>query len=227
MALQIDPLPVPVPSRADPASFPARGDATLGALPGFISQTNALGLEAEQNAQAAQLAASNAVQAANQAQGYLGTVQQSAADALASKAGAESSVAAASYQVTLASQQVSLAAQQAAIALSQANLASAAVGNGAKPYATYAAALADLANIATGQVVDVLSDETRGGQRVLYQDNGITLVYLRAVEMYVSPVPYVQSDSLQNMITKLLVLANVIPDVPPVLNADFSNPAYL
>lgn len=44
--------------------------------------------------------------------------------------------------------------------------------------------------------------------------------------LYTPPVPYIQPDSVQNMITKLLVLTGAIPQNPPVLNADFSNPAY-
>lgn len=40
-APSINPLP-PAPSRANPAQFPARGDAFLGALPGMVAQINAV-----------------------------------------------------------------------------------------------------------------------------------------------------------------------------------------
>lgn len=49
MALTIDALPVPVPSSTDPGSFSQRGDATFGAFPNLISQTNALASEQAAN----------------------------------------------------------------------------------------------------------------------------------------------------------------------------------
>lgn len=60
-----------------------------------------------------------------------------------------------------------------------------------------------------------------------FSGNGAALTALSSLSMqYVSPVPYVQSDSIQNMITKLLVLAKVIPESVPFVDANFNDPAY-
>ena len=48
--MPITPLPTPVPSRADPANFAARGDAFLAALPTFATEANALATEVNENA---------------------------------------------------------------------------------------------------------------------------------------------------------------------------------
>lgn len=48
--MPITPLPTPVPSRADPANFAARGDAFLAALPAFATEANALATEVNENA---------------------------------------------------------------------------------------------------------------------------------------------------------------------------------
>lgn len=60
MAQQITALPTP-PSRTSPGTFSDRTDAFLGALPGFVSQANALATEAETNASTASAAASTAI----------------------------------------------------------------------------------------------------------------------------------------------------------------------
>ena len=49
MPLTIAPLPVPVPSSTDPGSFSQRGDATFGAFPNLITETNALASEQAAN----------------------------------------------------------------------------------------------------------------------------------------------------------------------------------
>ena len=49
MPLTITPLPVPVPSSTDPGSFSKRGDATFGAFPNLITETNALASEQAAN----------------------------------------------------------------------------------------------------------------------------------------------------------------------------------
>ena len=56
MAQQITALPTP-PSRTSPGTFSDRTDAFLGALPGFVSEANALATEAETNASTASTAA--------------------------------------------------------------------------------------------------------------------------------------------------------------------------
>ncbi len=55
--MPITPLPTPVPSRADPANFAARGDAFLSALPTFATEANALAVEVNDNAAICQSAA--------------------------------------------------------------------------------------------------------------------------------------------------------------------------
>jgi hypothetical protein len=55
--MPITPLPTPVPSRADPANFAARGDAFLAALPAFATEANATAAEVNANAAICQSAA--------------------------------------------------------------------------------------------------------------------------------------------------------------------------
>jgi hypothetical protein len=55
--MPITPLPTPVPSRADPANFAARGDAFLAALPTFATEANALAEEVNENTAICQSAA--------------------------------------------------------------------------------------------------------------------------------------------------------------------------
>lgn len=66
----IDALPGPPPSSTDPANFDTRGDATLGALPNLITQTNAAtanvfanATDAAANATTAAASASSAINA--------------------------------------------------------------------------------------------------------------------------------------------------------------------
>ncbi len=59
--MPITPLPTPVPSRADPANFAARGDAFLAALPTFATEANAL----EANVDAAEAVCLSAAQTVN------------------------------------------------------------------------------------------------------------------------------------------------------------------
>lgn len=202
--MAITPLPTP-PSRQDPANFAVRADAFLGALPDFAEEANAQAAEVEADAVSAEASRANALISANSAAGNATSASNSATSATNSAASAVAS---------------------ATTATQQAALATASVANGAKPYATYAAALADLANIATGQIVDVVTDETRSSQRSLYQDNGTTLVYLRAVEMYTSPVPYIPNQPINDVLTMLLVRAGLIPQDNPTLFADLGSDAY-
>lgn len=202
--MAITPLPTP-PQRRDPANFAVRADAFLSALPTFVTEANALADDVNADSVSAAASESNAN--------------------LSAVAAAGSASVATNVQTAVANDRV-LAQAAATTATQQAALATASVANGAKPYATYAAALADLANIATNQIVDVVTDESRGGQRSLYQDNGTTLVYLRAVEMYTSPVSYISSQPVNDIITTLLVKAGMIPNDQPTLFADLGNDAY-
>lgn len=70
--MAITPLPTPVPSRADPATFSTRADAFLGALPTFATEANQLQTEVNAKVDAAiaaglNNAATNATNAANSA----------------------------------------------------------------------------------------------------------------------------------------------------------------
>ena len=61
MSYEIDDLP-PAPTRTDPANFSAKGDTLMTALPGFVTQANALAaaVEADAGTVLAQVAADNA-----------------------------------------------------------------------------------------------------------------------------------------------------------------------
>lgn len=102
--------------------------------------------------------------------------------------------------------------------------------SGAKAYASYALAIADFSNQTNNQSIFVVSDETRGGQGAYYRASGTpvtSLVFLRLHEYYPSPFAYIASDSVQNMITKLLVYVGAIPQNPPVLSLNFSQNVFL
>lgn len=55
--MAITPLPTPVPSSEDPANFDARADAFLEALPGFVTEANALAADLNDLAEAVDAAA--------------------------------------------------------------------------------------------------------------------------------------------------------------------------
>lgn len=132
----------------------------------------------------------------------------SAAQALASASTASTQATSAN----LAREQAQLAAQQAQNSLT-ATLASASL-SGAKAYATLALANADLGSLTNNQTVFIADV----GE--YYRANGTpvtSLVFLRKQEFYTSPSSNVQSDSVQNMITKLLVEVGAIPAAAPSL----------
>lgn len=118
MVAQITPLPTP-PTRQDPANFPARGDAFLGALPQFQVEANALANEVNQKAtdvintagtiEAEILAATNSA------------VAQSTASASASASAANISANSAAASANLAEGYKNLSEQFAAAAQSVAN----------------------------------------------------------------------------------------------------------
>lgn len=118
MVAQITPLPTP-PTRQDPANFPARGDAFLGALPQFQVEANALANEVNQKAvdvintagtiEAEILAATNSA------------VAQSTASASASANAASISANSAAASANLAEGYKNLSEQFAAAAQSVAN----------------------------------------------------------------------------------------------------------
>lgn len=204
MTVLITTLP-PAPSRADPATFADKGDALFGALAKYVTEANA------QNAENNSLNMTVAANASN--------ANVSANNAAASALGVANSAALASASATAAAASATTASQQAA-------LATASVASGARPFATFAAASAAFGSLIAGQIIDVVTDEARGNQRSLYQAVGSpvsSLTFLRAVERYTSPVPYIASDSVQNMITKLLVLTGAIPQNPATLKLDFAS----
>ena len=101
MSLTITPLPTP-PSRTVPFTFPADADAFLGALPQFVSETNALGNEVEGHAtEAAQSVFDAAAQVALAAtQVSLATIQQQTATNQATISTNQAIAAAASANIT-------------------------------------------------------------------------------------------------------------------------------
>lgn len=162
----------------------------------------------------------------------------SAASALISANSAELAQANALISANAAAAQASVATAKAgeasasasSAALSLAGTLAAAGLSGARAYSSYALALGDFANLVNNQTVFVVTDETRGNQGAYYRATGTpvaSLTFLRLHEFYASPVPYIQSDSVQNMITKLLVLTGAIPQNPAVIDANFADPAYL
>lgn len=99
MATTITPLPTPVPSRADPANFAARGDMFLGALPLFADQLNQVAIEVAAsndncNAQAAAAtqAKTDALAAASAATTAKTQAQQAATNASQSEGNAAGSL---------------------------------------------------------------------------------------------------------------------------------------
>ena len=93
----ISALPTP-PSRSDPANFAARGDAFLGALPTFVTETNAVASEVNTNAANAETSAATATTKASQAAASAAAALQSVADA-AAVAGATQWVSGTTYAI--------------------------------------------------------------------------------------------------------------------------------
>lgn len=90
-----------------------------------------------------------------------------------------------------------------------------------KSYASYALADAGKGSLTANDVVFVAKDETRNNEGVYYTYNGSILVFLRYQGYYQSNISYIDSDSIQNMITKLLVLNNQIPQSSPSADIAF------
>lgn len=202
-APQITALPTP-PSRADdPDLFSTRADAFLGALPQFRT---------EANTQADYLDSLTAA-------AFAAGLEDAAANAATATAGANTATAQAliatnaATQATGANEQAQIAADSAASSL--AGTLAAAGLSGAKAYATLALANDDLASLTTNQVVFIADV----GE--YYQYNGAALVFLRAQEYYESPSLAIESDSVQNTLTKLLVATGIIPASAPALDIGF------
>lgn len=93
-------------------------------------------------------------------------------------------------------------------------------------YTTYAAALAGAAGLPDGRLVQVLVDETLNNGNSFYSVLSGGLVFVSTSDFYSSPSAVVASDTMQNMVTKLLVKTNVIPGITGVVESDFSNLSY-
>ena len=205
----ISPLPTP-PSRSDaPQEFADRADAFLGALPGFRAEANAQAQYTDDRVTAA-LNAGLENAAANAAAAGLAR-DQSQAGALSSVNGAASANSSKEVAATAAAS----AAASLAATLSAAGL------SGARAFPTYALAVANVGSLTSNQVVLVTADETMGGQGAFYRFNGTSLVFLRLQEFYQSPSPAVASDSVQNVLTKLLVSAGFIPAAAPSMSLEY------
>lgn len=72
--MPITPLPTPVPSRADPSNFAARGDAFLAALPTFATEAEAARVEVNTNATSAAASAAAALASENAATAATGVI---------------------------------------------------------------------------------------------------------------------------------------------------------
>ena len=94
-------LPTP-PSRDDPANFSARGDAFLGALPTFRSETNSVASNVYANAVEASTAASTAAGQASAAAASASTASSQATAAAGSASAASASATAASNSANAA-----------------------------------------------------------------------------------------------------------------------------
>jgi hypothetical protein len=199
----------PVPQRTQSqVSFDDNADNFLASLPGVATGMNALGVYLDALAVTVDADASNSGISASAATAGALAAQTAAADALGSATSAAGSALTASQQ---------------------ASLATASVASGARPFGTFAAASASLGTLAAGQIIDVVTDETKLNTRSLYQAVGTpvsSLTYLRAVEYYNSPFSYVSSDSINNMITKLLVAVGMVPQSPPALRLNFDDAVY-
>lgn len=127
MALDIDSLPTPVPSRADPTNFASRADAFLTALPQFATQTNALADEVQINANSAETSKNAASSSATNAASSAATALTHKNAAATSETNAASSAAAAlTSKNAAAASQTAAAASQTAAATSATNAASSA-----------------------------------------------------------------------------------------------------
>lgn len=124
------------------------------------------------------------------------------------------------------------AAQAGASAASAANsaaLAQIAQQGGAKVFASFATATAGFAGLTNGQVILIVKDETRANVSAYYQASGspvTSIAFINQAEFYFSPVPYIKSDSQNNLITKLLILTGAIPQNPASLKIDFTSNSF-
>lgn len=199
----------PVPQRTQSqVSFDDNADNFLASLPGVATGMNSLGVYLDALAVTVDADASNAGISASAANSSALSAQSSAAAALSSSTSA---------------------AESAINAAQQASLATASVASGARPFATFASATAAFGTLVSGQIVDVVTDETKSNTRSLYQAAGSpvsSLTFLRAVEVYNSPFSYISSDSVNNMITKLLVAVGMVPQSTPSLRLNFDDAIY-
>lgn len=93
-------------------------------------------------------------------------------------------------------------------------------------FISYASAVAGLGSLTNGTIVQVLVDETRGNSNAFYQVVAGALSFISLSDYYSSPSTTIASDTVQNMITKLLVKTGAIPGITGVVEADFTNLSY-
>jgi hypothetical protein len=115
-AVVVTTLP-PSPTRADPTNFSAKGDALMTAMPQFVTDVNAAGVQISTDSATAATAATNAA--------------TSVTAAIAQVALATTQVGLATTQKDLATAQVALAVAQVALATAQANAAAASAASAA------------------------------------------------------------------------------------------------
>ena len=129
--MTITALPTP-PTRSDPATFAARGDAFMTALPTFVAEANALAATVSADQATASTAASNAsasqsaaASSASAASTSAATATTKASEASASASAASTSATNASNSAASASSSASAASTSAATATTKASEASA------------------------------------------------------------------------------------------------------
>lgn len=151
------------------------------------------------------------------------------ASAAATTASTQAGIATGAASSALTSSQGAQTAREATEVLADDVAATAALVqavSGARAFATYALALAAVGTLDPNQVVIVAKDETHNNLGSYYQVVGGGLVFLRAEEAYISPVPYIPSQPINDVLTMLLVRAGLIPQDNPTLFADLGNDAY-
>ena len=151
------------------------------------------------------------------------------ASAAAATATTQAGIATGAASSALTSSQGAQIAREATEALADDVAATAALVqavSGARAFATYALALAAVGTLDPNQVVIVAKDETRNNLGSYYQVVSNALVFLRAEEAYISPVSYIPSQPINDVLTMLLVRAGLIPQDNPTLFADLGSDAY-
>ena len=196
--MTITALPTP-PTRSDPATFAARGDAFMTALPTFVAEANALAATVSADQATASTAASNAsasqsaaASSASAASTSAATATTKASEASASASAASTSAANASNSAASASSSASAASTSAATATTKASEASASAAAASAIVLGVSTTLPVLRptlnlNFASSQAVDPRITFTRASTATRYNAKGL-------VESVASGTPRIDYD---------------------------------